>query len=50
MKCVYKRWQAKQDSEGGEGEVEDAKLDCDEGDSKEQLHRIKENLTPVFRS
>ena len=39
MKCVYKRWQAIQDSvsEECEGEEEaDEKVDCDEGDSKEQ--------------
>ena len=38
MKCVYKRWQAIQDSvsEECEGEGQDEKVDCDEGDSKEQ--------------
>ena len=37
MEFVYKRCLAMQDSEGGEGEEEDGKVDCDEGgDSKEQ--------------
>ena len=37
MDFVYKRCLAMQDSEGGEGEEEDGKVDCDEGgDSKEQ--------------